>query len=130
MTTTTFPALTEAPVMTDYKHAGPGIRLGSWLLDALLGVVTLYVGFPTTQTSLRSAAKPDRGKPPHITGNLCGSMWQFLAASSRSICADMGGWVARLAALRLIRSRPKGLSMSPLGAGWAEVYGLIGYTSD
>ena len=55
MTMTNSPVLTDTPMTTDFKHAGPGIRLGSWLLDALLGLVTLFWLLPSQVVEARLA---------------------------------------------------------------------------
>jgi len=89
----------NASTIGDYEYAGPGIRLGSWLLDALLGVVTLYVGWliwalftadegqtPAKRLLGLRVIREDREEPP-------GLLFMFFM---RGLVA---GWVASVMAI-------------------------------
>ena len=109
MTMTNSPVLTDTPMTTDFEHAGPGIRLGSWLLDALLGLVTLYVGWliwalftaeegqtPAKRLLGLRVIREDRQEPASL-------LWMFFV---RGIFGGLVAWVASLFTLGIILFMP------------------------
>ncbi len=109
MTMTNSPVLTDTPMTTDFKHAGPGIRLGSWLLDALLGLVTLYVGWliwalftaeegqtPAKRLLGLRVIREDRQEPASL-------LWMFFV---RGIFGGLVAWLLSMFTLGIILFMP------------------------